>query len=80
MFLKHQAKKDANSIVSYIHDFLKFNKTFDDASRVRRLVFSDNADKQKKNVTVIRYCVWLLAMYYLIIEHRFPTRCHSFSV
>lgn len=79
-FLENDGKKDANSIVSYLHHFLQTNGILDNRDVRRIILFSDNANGQNKNWNVVKFCSWLSAQYDLEIEHIFPVRGHSFCV
>ncbi len=81
-FMENEAKKDANSIASFIYDFLTYKGVIADgqSTKHRLMLMSDNAGGQNKNMTMIRFCAWLSAKYGLEIEHWFPIRGHSFCV
>lgn len=79
-FLESDGKKDANSIISYLHHFLQTKGVLDDNEVRRIILFSDNANGQNKNWNVVRFCAWLSAQYDLEVEHIFPVRGHSFCV
>lgn len=80
-FYEYEAKKDANSVVSFVNHFLTQKGVFEEGSQIKKLIFfSDNAGGQNKNSTFIQYCGWISKVYGLQIEHIFPVPGHSFSI
>ncbi|KYN09437.1 hypothetical protein ALC57_18456 [Trachymyrmex cornetzi] len=75
--LEHQAGKTANSVVSFLFDFLENylkNHKFE-----KLIFFSDACGGQNKNHIMVKFCCWLAKTYNISIEHIFPVRGHSFN-
>lgn len=77
-FIESQAKKDANSVASFLYDC--FQKKLGDYPEATEVIFlSDNAGGQNKNKTMSAFCSWLARIFNVSILHLFPVRGHSYS-
>lgn len=52
-FTENQAKKDPNSVCSFVYDFISRKPDTDKAKKI--YLFSDSANGQNKNKTILRF-------------------------
>lgn len=77
-FFETEARKDPNSVCSFLHDFLC--KKLQQIASVKKIVLlSDSCGGQNKNMTVVRFCSWFSKAYDVTIRHMFPVRGHSYN-
>ncbi|KAJ4451884.1 hypothetical protein ANN_03362 [Periplaneta americana] len=77
-FMETQAKKDPNSVASFVHNCLL--KKLHDQSQIKNIVlFSDFCGGQNKNMDIVLFCMWFPKVFHVDIRHIFPVRGHSFS-
>lgn len=76
-FLESDAKKDSNSVCSFLEDFLR-KKLTANPNWKKVVFFSDSAGGQNKNANVVKFCTMLANKYSIEITHIFPVRGHSY--
>lgn len=77
-FTENQAKKDPNSVCSFVYDFISRKSDINKAKKI--YLFSDSAGGQNKNKIMFRFCSWLSKALNIQIEQIFPVRGHSYCV
>ncbi|KAJ4444733.1 hypothetical protein ANN_06530 [Periplaneta americana] len=78
IFMEAQAKKDPNSVASFIHNCLL--KKLHDQSQVKNIVlFSGSCGGQNENMVIVFFCMWFAKVFHVDIRHIFPVHGHSFS-
>lgn len=77
-FIESTTKKGANSVCSFLFDFLQ--KKAERYPGMKKLVLlSDGAGGQNKNAILLRFCSFLSKMYDVEIIHVYPVRGHSYG-
>lgn len=76
-FLECDAKKDSNSVCSFLENFV-VNKLSANPNFKKVVLFSDAAGGQNKNSNVVKFCTFFAMKYGLEITHIFPVRGHSY--
>lgn len=77
-FMEHEAKKNPNSVCSFLFEFL--TEKLQEYPLTKHIVFlSDSAGGQNKNSTVMRFCAWFSCVYNVTIKHILPVRGHSYG-
>lgn len=79
LFPEGSANKDSSSVVSFLFDFLV---PILESKRYRKFVMlSDNCSGQNKNQFMVKFFLWLSALYSEIeIIHIFPVVGHTFNI
>lgn len=77
-FLESNAKKNANTVCSFLFHFIQ--KKLTTMKNVKKItLLSDSCGGQNKNITVVRFCAWVSKVYKVNITHLFPVRGHSYN-
>lgn len=77
-FMESQAAKNANSVASFLYDFLE--KYLRKNSEIKTVVLlSDSAGGQNRNSTMIKFCSWFSKVHNVELIQLFPVRGHSFT-
>ena len=77
-FMEMEAKKDSNSVASFLNHALK--KKLIEFSNVKKMILlSDACGGQNKNSVMTSFCSWLARVYEVEVTHLFPVRGHSFG-
>lgn len=75
-FIEGQAKKESESVVSFVYDCLvkKMN------TNIKEVVFlSDACGVQNRNLLMVKFEIWLVKKFSVDNSHIFPVRGHSFN-
>lgn len=75
-FMEGQGKKGADSVISFVYDCLCKKMK----GEVTEIVFlSDACGGQNKNISMVKFGMWLAKKFNVNIRHIFPVRGHSFN-
>jgi hypothetical protein len=76
-FLEHESKKGANTVCSFLYDFLKIEMSNPEIKKV--VLLSDACGGQNKNYAVVKFCSWMSRKFNKEFSHVFPVRGHSYN-
>lgn len=77
-FLEVDAKKNYNSVCSFLYDFAS-KKLLENRQFKAIILFSSSCREQNKNITMTRFCSWFAKVNEVEIFHIFSVRGHSYS-
>lgn len=77
-FMEHEAKKNADSVISFLNECLT-EKLKENPHITMVVLLSDAAAGQNKNAAMVSFCLWFSRMFDVKIIHLFPVRGHSFG-
>lgn len=77
-YMEMQAKKNANSVASFVYHTLK--QKLQEFTAVKNIILlSDACGGQNKNIVIVSFCSWLAKVHKVEVTHVFPVRGHSFG-
>ncbi|KAJ4437833.1 hypothetical protein ANN_13771 [Periplaneta americana] len=77
-FMEMEAKKDSNSVASFLNHALR--KKLSEFHNVKKVILlSDAYGGQNKNLVTTSFCSWLARVCQVEVTHLFPVRGHSFG-
>lgn len=78
-FLEGQARKNPDSVVSFLFHYLQDEVTKANPRITKIILLSDAAGSQNKNISIVQFCLWFSRLHNIEIQHVYPVRGHSFN-